>query len=273
MKSCPQCNRTYADESLTFCLADGALLSAPYDPETTQRIPPPRSANPPLAEILHPPQHSQPIQPQSGPKFIYAIVAIMAGLVIILASIIIVPHMLQDRRDSNNINQTANINEKSINVTPNNETQRTVDAKSEESPLPTVMLNSTTNTGLPSVPAELTGRWQGQWSSPFGTIFSASVSLESTGTGNSVQGHINWAMRSTPQESKQSKIGLTAVEYVRGSYNSETRLLMMEGYRKDDPNDVITLDKYRLILARDNRSLAGATWNQGRWRGRLALSR
>lgn len=39
MKQCPQCNRTYGDETLTFCLADGALLSAPYDPAATQVFP------------------------------------------------------------------------------------------------------------------------------------------------------------------------------------------------------------------------------------------
>jgi hypothetical protein len=39
MKHCPTCNRTYADDSTTFCLADGSLLSAPYDPDATQRIP------------------------------------------------------------------------------------------------------------------------------------------------------------------------------------------------------------------------------------------
>lgn len=35
MKKCPQCSRTYSDETLSFCLEDGALLSAPYDPEQT----------------------------------------------------------------------------------------------------------------------------------------------------------------------------------------------------------------------------------------------
>jgi hypothetical protein len=41
MKSCPTCERTF-DDTFTFCLADGALLSAPYDAEATQRITPPR---------------------------------------------------------------------------------------------------------------------------------------------------------------------------------------------------------------------------------------
>ena len=39
MKKCPKCNRTYADETISFCLADGALLSADYDPEATLVLP------------------------------------------------------------------------------------------------------------------------------------------------------------------------------------------------------------------------------------------
>ncbi|PYS51001.1 MAG: hypothetical protein DMF68_05525 [Acidobacteria bacterium] len=45
MKSCPACNRTYSDDSFTFCLDDGALLSAPYDPQATLRIPAARSTD------------------------------------------------------------------------------------------------------------------------------------------------------------------------------------------------------------------------------------
>lgn len=30
MKHCPQCERTYADDTISFCLADGQLLSASY---------------------------------------------------------------------------------------------------------------------------------------------------------------------------------------------------------------------------------------------------
>jgi tetratricopeptide (TPR) repeat protein len=39
MKSCPTCKRTYADDSLRFCLEDGSVLSASYDPQATQRLP------------------------------------------------------------------------------------------------------------------------------------------------------------------------------------------------------------------------------------------
>jgi hypothetical protein len=51
MKSCPTCNRTFED-SFTFCLVDGAILSAPGDPQTTQRIPEVRKTDPPPTESL-----------------------------------------------------------------------------------------------------------------------------------------------------------------------------------------------------------------------------
>jgi uncharacterized membrane protein HdeD (DUF308 family) len=55
MKSCPTCNRTYPDDTLAFCLMDGAVLSAPYDPSDTQRRPAPRGSNAPSTEVLSPP--------------------------------------------------------------------------------------------------------------------------------------------------------------------------------------------------------------------------
>jgi len=39
MKQCHKCNRTYSDDSLAYCLEDGALLSAPYQSEATQVLP------------------------------------------------------------------------------------------------------------------------------------------------------------------------------------------------------------------------------------------
>ena len=43
MKQCPTCNRTYSDKSISFCLADGSLLSAPYPTQGGEApvIPPP----------------------------------------------------------------------------------------------------------------------------------------------------------------------------------------------------------------------------------------
>lgn len=38
MKSCPTCKRTFED-GLTYCLVDGSILSAPFDPQATLQIP------------------------------------------------------------------------------------------------------------------------------------------------------------------------------------------------------------------------------------------
>ena len=66
MKSCPVCSRTYADDTFTFCLDDGALLSASYDPQSTLQIPAARDTDQPRTEILRAPPatgHQQPPLP------------------------------------------------------------------------------------------------------------------------------------------------------------------------------------------------------------------
>jgi len=43
MKQCPKCTRTYADDTLAFCLEDGSTLVSHREPQETLRIPaPPR---------------------------------------------------------------------------------------------------------------------------------------------------------------------------------------------------------------------------------------
>jgi hypothetical protein len=51
MKSCPKCSRTY-DDTLTYCLVDGSVLSSLYDPNATLQFPEPRKTEPPPTEIL-----------------------------------------------------------------------------------------------------------------------------------------------------------------------------------------------------------------------------
>jgi hypothetical protein len=71
MKRCPTCNRTYTDETLRFCLDDGAPLmsegASSHDPYETLRISAPRSTDPVSAEspaaasaAPGPPQAAQP---------------------------------------------------------------------------------------------------------------------------------------------------------------------------------------------------------------------
>src|SRR5438128_13793 len=48
MKTCPECHKTYEDDSMMFCLVDGARLLEPrtVDPNTTHVLPPPRVTEP-----------------------------------------------------------------------------------------------------------------------------------------------------------------------------------------------------------------------------------
>lgn len=85
MKSCPTCNRTYADDTLTFCLVDGAILSAPYDPQATLQMAAARQTAPPPTQVL--PAYAtpgQPAQPRRSP--LLPILAI-AGVVLLLGAV------------------------------------------------------------------------------------------------------------------------------------------------------------------------------------------
>jgi len=54
MKSCPTCNRTYSDETLSFCLVDGTVLSAPYDPKALNQYAASDNSEAPPTEELRP---------------------------------------------------------------------------------------------------------------------------------------------------------------------------------------------------------------------------
>jgi hypothetical protein len=53
MKTCPSCNRNYADDSLRFCLEDGSTLSPPFEPGG-------RSLGTAQTEVLISPSPTQP---------------------------------------------------------------------------------------------------------------------------------------------------------------------------------------------------------------------
>lgn len=86
IKECPTCKRTYADETLTFCLADGTLLSAPYDPDATLVMPTAdRTSNARDATIPSPsfPQVSQPGAQKTGHRWIFAIAGLLVLLIVV----------------------------------------------------------------------------------------------------------------------------------------------------------------------------------------------
>jgi hypothetical protein len=65
MKRCPQCNRTYTDDALSFCLDDGSPLTIasgppPLDPGATVQYPSARDTTPQPTIAYHPSQAAPP---------------------------------------------------------------------------------------------------------------------------------------------------------------------------------------------------------------------
>jgi tetratricopeptide (TPR) repeat protein len=81
MKTCPTCSRTFED-TFTFCLADGSLLDAPFDPQATLVIPEPIQTEPPPTEVFKleetkqeiPPTVASP-QPEQKPEEVVSTIA------------------------------------------------------------------------------------------------------------------------------------------------------------------------------------------------------
>ena len=63
MKRCPTCDRTL-DDTMTFCLVDGSVLSAPFDPRADESVSAPRNTDPGPTGILYPaPNTAEPTRP------------------------------------------------------------------------------------------------------------------------------------------------------------------------------------------------------------------
>jgi hypothetical protein len=113
------------------------------------------------------------------------------------------------------------------------------------------------------------GPWSGRWDGNDGSIFSFTMQL-SADSSNRVTGKIQWKMLATSNSSQRSKIGLTAIEYVSGTYDSVTRSAELKGQNSDDPNGVISLDEYRISFDSRMKSLEGKTRNNGNWKGEIS---
>ena len=77
MRQCPTCNRSYGDETLTYCLADGSLLSDQYDSGATQRIPLPRETNK-QTELLHLTPPTAQSTRRDTPLITYVVIGLLA---------------------------------------------------------------------------------------------------------------------------------------------------------------------------------------------------
>jgi hypothetical protein len=106
--------------------------------------------------------------------------------------------------------------------------------------------------------ASPSGQYKGDWISKM-TSYGADVTI--TEVAGDIRGQIVWTLRSSPNPQKVNKIGTTAIEYVQGTYNPQTRMLDLKGFRKDDPNEIIILDNYHLSVADDNQTIIGNSIN------------
>ena len=111
--------------------------------------------------------------------------------------------------------------------------------------------------------AALEEPWFGTWDSG-AFIYKAEMHLSVT-EDNQVEGRIEWTLERSPNPDDAPKIGLQGTEFVAGAYQPGPRLLSLEGYNKDDPNGILGLDTYRLLLSENREVLGGITANHGKW--------
>lgn len=119
--------------------------------------------------------------------------------------------------------------------------------------------------------AALQGPWRGVWLSDTFT-YEAEMTLAAA-PGGKVEGTIRWTLRKSPRANEQNKLGRTGVEHVRGEFHPAQGLLVVEGYRKDDPDGILGLDRYRLAVGENRQTMAGVTRDHGTWKGRFFLRR
>lgn len=119
----------------------------------------------------------------------------------------------------------------------------------------------------------LSSTWTGRWVGG-GFVFKARLFLR-VSRDDQAEGHIVWTVVSAPQHSTEyrKKIGFKGTEHIRGHYDPATNLLSIKGVRKDDPDNVIGLDTYRLVLTRDHDMLVGVSSHRGKWDASIALQR
>jgi hypothetical protein len=119
--------------------------------------------------------------------------------------------------------------------------------------------------------AALAGPWKGTWTgNRFG--YKAVMTL-AIGNDGSVEGSINWTLNAVPNSNEEHLIGQSGVENVRGSYNPSAGVLSLAGYSKADPNGIVELDQYLLVVAPNRQTMGGLTGEHGAWSGQFYLSR
>ncbi|PYS78080.1 MAG: hypothetical protein DMF70_15485 [Acidobacteria bacterium] len=146
MKRCPQCNRTYTDDALSFCLDDGSPLTVasgpPPDPSATLQYPQARDTTPQPTIAYNPGQAAPPPPPpawspmpppQTQKRSVWpwllgigAVLLLMGiGVVVLIVMVARVTNDNNGNRVANNSNNSNNANWKSANRNKNTNSDNT----------------------------------------------------------------------------------------------------------------------------------------------------
>jgi hypothetical protein len=201
MKICPTCNRTYADETLTFCLDDGSTLSATYSQRETERISASRNTDPAPTEVLYPGlrpdaitppltrtipslqppiyPEKQPPQPQEKRSNRTGLVLVMGVILGAILALVIAGLWLGASKNNAVHNQNTTDNRAGSNISNSNKTMPGILTE-----LPGKQWRECEATG---VGVEICGDWtlksKGQWFGQWGEV---QANLEITVEGKSV---------------------------------------------------------------------------------------
>jgi len=113
-------------------------------------------------------------------------------------------------------------------------------------------------------PSQLETNWQGSWKSREGFTFGFAMQLEVRDDG-AADGQISWQMLETPPDSFLApRTGDSAIEFVSGTYDRETRVAVISGHKVSDPT-LLALDTYKFQIKPDNVSFVGMSKHRGEW--------
>lgn len=135
-------------------------------------------------------------------------------------------------------------------------------------PLQTLVALTLVRSGYAQLPEGT--RWAGTWTNPRGYIYVAELRVD-PGPHDSLEARFHWTLLRSPRQDEQ--VGRSATEFARGRYDAGSQLLLLVGYRKDDPDSVIGIDSYRLLIGNRGDVLLGITDNHGTWEGRFSARR
>jgi hypothetical protein len=265
MKECPNCKKAYPDD-LFYCLHDGTPLSKPgagIDSSAATEVGISGISQP--TEVFPRPA---PIEAatSSRSKLPYVVIALLVLVCLGLAGAVLVTNLdrfLPTRAESNR--ET----EKDKSSTPVSVLTTPVGSL-PTSPSPTTSPPATKQSAKELVAS---GKWKGQWSTDSGTLLDFDLTLNDT-QNHGVDGQIKWTLKRTVRPDKMEKIGFSATEFVRGTFDPVNGSLKMSGYSKDDPNNVLVMvDDYKLTVSPDGKTLSGVAKNGGKWNGHVRLSR